>query len=413
MPARETMMPPFQRPSSTKIGTTSRGVALVLVLALNCILLLRNAWICDDAYITFRTIDNLVRGFGPVYNVGERVQAYTHPLWMLVEAAAYLFTHEFFFTVIILSVVLSEAAVLVYALSIAPSALDIALVASPLLLSRSFMAFSTSGLETPLSYLLLAVFFACYLRHAGEPKTFRWLCFVAALAMLNRLDLMLLIAPAVGHAMWSTNLPRAKRLGVMALTFAPLWLWELFSLVYYGVPLPNTYYAKLAAGVPHRELLSQGIVYLLDALYKDPIIVLMVLAALGLSVMARDRKGSAMSLGVLLYISYVVWAGGDFMSGRFLVGPYLVACMVVAKNLVPYGAAEKGLAFATMLVAVFSGGIRHGSQETPLLIQVLTGRGSSPVQTGACFISTAATAFSDWTGILIGRLIPASTPGGR
>jgi arabinofuranosyltransferase len=32
----------------------------------------------DDAYITYRYARNVVRGYGPVYNPGERVEGYTN-----------------------------------------------------------------------------------------------------------------------------------------------------------------------------------------------------------------------------------------------------------------------------------------------------------------------------------------------
>jgi len=44
------------------------------------IVFFRTAWVCGDAYITFRTIDNLVHGYGLRWNVDERVQAFTHPV---------------------------------------------------------------------------------------------------------------------------------------------------------------------------------------------------------------------------------------------------------------------------------------------------------------------------------------------
>ena len=60
------------------------------LLGLFSLALIRTAWMCDDAYITLRTVDNFVSGFGPRWNVAERVQAYTHPLWMFVLALAVL-----------------------------------------------------------------------------------------------------------------------------------------------------------------------------------------------------------------------------------------------------------------------------------------------------------------------------------
>ena len=55
-------------------------------------IIFRRAWMCDDAFITLRTVDNFVNGYGLTWNVDERVQAYTHPLWMFVISLFYLFT---------------------------------------------------------------------------------------------------------------------------------------------------------------------------------------------------------------------------------------------------------------------------------------------------------------------------------
>ncbi|MEK6222134.1 MAG: hypothetical protein N2D54_07785 [Chloroflexota bacterium] len=51
---------------------------LVLVFG---VVLIRTAWMNDDAVITLRSISNFDAGYGPVYNLGERVQTFTHPLW--------------------------------------------------------------------------------------------------------------------------------------------------------------------------------------------------------------------------------------------------------------------------------------------------------------------------------------------
>ena len=40
-------------------------------LGLYILVLLQNAWLCDDAFITFRTIDNFVHGYGLTWNVAE------------------------------------------------------------------------------------------------------------------------------------------------------------------------------------------------------------------------------------------------------------------------------------------------------------------------------------------------------
>ncbi len=43
-------------------------------------------WVQDDAFINFRIIGNLLAGHGPVFNIGERVEAYSDPLWLFLLA---------------------------------------------------------------------------------------------------------------------------------------------------------------------------------------------------------------------------------------------------------------------------------------------------------------------------------------
>ena len=45
----------------------------------------------------------------------------------------------------------------------------------------------------------------------------------------------------------------------LVIAFAvPVGAWLLFATVYYGFPLPNTYYAKVATGIPSALLYRQG-----------------------------------------------------------------------------------------------------------------------------------------------------------
>src|SRR5262245_12252519 len=39
-------------------------------------------WIDDDGFINLRIVRNLLSGQGPVYNLGERVEVGTSPLWI-------------------------------------------------------------------------------------------------------------------------------------------------------------------------------------------------------------------------------------------------------------------------------------------------------------------------------------------
>ena len=66
-------------------------VAAALAVTFVCV---RSAWVCDDAFITMRTVDNLVHGYGPRWNPAERVQTFTHPLWAMLLVPFYAVTRE-------------------------------------------------------------------------------------------------------------------------------------------------------------------------------------------------------------------------------------------------------------------------------------------------------------------------------
>ena len=103
------------------------------------------------------------------------------------------------------------------------------------------------------------------------------LSFLAALLALNRLDALLLVAPALGWALWRQRSARA--VAAVALGFLPLALWTAFSLFYYGFPFPHTAYAKLATGLPSIELARQGGLYLLNSLRWDPLTLAVIVSA--------------------------------------------------------------------------------------------------------------------------------------
>ena len=67
-------------PGFPRVELGGKGVLVLAVLIL-CygLVLLRTGWLSDDAYITFRTIDNFENGHGLTWNVSERVEVFTHP----------------------------------------------------------------------------------------------------------------------------------------------------------------------------------------------------------------------------------------------------------------------------------------------------------------------------------------------
>jgi arabinofuranosyltransferase len=303
-------------------------VWLYLALALLLLVILRHAWLCDDAYVTFRTVRNVVAGAGPRWNLHERVQAYTHPLWMLLLCPLYALRHDVYLVAIGLSLALSLAAAWMVAFRLAGPPVAGVLALAALLSSKSFVDFSTSGLENPLSYLLYTAFLMAATGPRG--RSLGRLALLAALMALNRLDTLLLALPALVERTVVERRDRRALLGALA-GFAPLIGWELFSLGYYGFLFPNTAYAKLGGGIARARLAEQGLGYYLSQVGHDPITLLVITAGVAAPFIARERRLYALSVGLVLYLGYIVFIGGDFMAGRFFSVPLLGAAVLLAR----------------------------------------------------------------------------------
>jgi arabinofuranosyltransferase len=191
--------------------------------------------------------------------------------------------------------------------------------------------YATSGLENPLTHVILVAFLLIYLESDTSPKTLFLLALLAALGMLNRLDTALLFLPSLVAA-WARSRQVKGLVAVMA-GFVPLILWETFSFFYYGALLPNTALAKLNFGlVGRQELVEQGLHYLSDSIEVDPVTLVVIGAGLALPLARKAWRALPMAAGVVLYLCYIVRIGGDFMSGRFLTAPLLAAVAILVSG---------------------------------------------------------------------------------
>ena len=342
-----------------------------LGLALFALVVLRNAWVSDDAYICLRTVDNFIHGFGLTWNTAERVQGFTCPLWVLVLSGAYAVTHEAFFTTILVSTAMSVAAAGVIVFGVARSMRHAALALLVLTLSKASIDYATSGLENPLGNLVLVLFAAVYLRRPRNFATHVLLGLFAALAAVNRMDTALILAPALAELL--VPRPRLRTLGALALGGLPFFAWETFSVVYYGFLFPNTAYAKLGTGIPSGEIWRQGGHYLLDSLAVDPphadrdrrrgIVVAWRVASPSLwegSGEGRAREAGSWALAVGAgVVSRVRREGRRGLHERstFLAAPLVVSVLLIAQTRVPAGVAAWSwpTAFAAAAMLSFLG----------------------------------------------------------
>jgi arabinofuranosyltransferase len=113
----------------------------VTLLALFALVVVRTAWLSDDAFIALRTVDILVNGYGPRWNVAERVQAYTHPLRMMALALPYAVTREPYPTTLLLSLSCAFAAVWIFTARLSSSVAATALGLTVLIFSKAFVEY--------------------------------------------------------------------------------------------------------------------------------------------------------------------------------------------------------------------------------------------------------------------------------
>jgi arabinofuranosyltransferase len=330
-------------------------VLLATLVTVFAYVFVANSWVGDDAYISFRVVDNVVHGYGLTYNPPERVQVFTHPLWLLLHVPAYLITGEVFYSTLALSFVASLAALVVAVrwLRVPRAVLMLAMVLS----SKAFVDYTSSGLENPLSYLLLAVFLTRLLHDLDRGhRSFTarelavYVC-LASLAFVNRIDSILLYAPVL---LWmiasSFTSIRWRVLRAVALGAIPAVMWEIFALAYYGFALPNTFYAKVATGIPESLLFRQGLVYVVNSLGYDAVTLSIIAVAAIAGLLIRDTPFALISLGLLLTVAYTVWVGGDHMAGRFFAVPFFGAALLLASRI----RRRAVIAAALVLLAVYN-----------------------------------------------------------
>jgi arabinofuranosyltransferase len=322
-----------------KFSTARYLLFTAVCLAVLLGIVIHNAWLCDDAFITFRSVDNLLSGYGLVWNVGERVQAFTHPLWLFLLGAGAALTSSLFFTAFALGILCTGVAFVLLARAARFRPAFVLVITAACGLSVAFTTFATSGLENPLVHILLASFFLTLLAQPEDPPPSSLFSpsLIMALLYLARPDAILLPLPLYVYGLlrvWSrerTGTNTRRILGWCTLGQLPAIGWSLFSLFYFGSIFPNTAHAKLNHGIPVHELVEIGWVYITEPIRNDPATALAIIAALLAAVAVRSALLLLSGLGIAVYLAYLVSIGGDFMAGRLLTLPFVWGLLMLSQ----------------------------------------------------------------------------------
>lgn len=203
----------------------------------------------DDAYITFRYARNLLSGYGFVYNPGEKVLGTTTPLYTLLLAGMGMLAGGRnadlpSLALAINAVVDGITCLWLWNLGKKAGSFGAGLGVGIVWAIAPFsVTFAIGGMETSLVVCLLTgVVWAFLERRYALTGLF------GALAFLTRVDAMLLLAPL--GLFWGMQALRGReKIPLRAIVSAglPVTIWLLFSMAYFGNPVPQSVQAKILA----------------------------------------------------------------------------------------------------------------------------------------------------------------------
>ena len=293
----------------------------------------------DDAMISMRYAQNLVAGDGLVWSPGERVQGISNLGVTLAMAALHaLPVGEWRVSL------LFQLANLGLLLGILALAQRLARELAPADRLLPVLAAAAAALYAPLSIWSLqgsdvgpvaAVVFgsllvsARTLRERRGPSRAAWA--LLSLGVFLRLDVAVVFASFIAFA--TLQGPRAWRSAAegSALLAASLGAVLAFGMLYYGDPLPNTFYLK-ATGAPIADVLANGARQIWGMLTPlSPVSFAVALA--GGWLLRRDPLVPLAALCVLALFLYDLGVGGDWLKAhhsRFLVPAVALYCVLHA-----------------------------------------------------------------------------------
>jgi arabinofuranosyltransferase len=305
-------------------------------------------WITDDGFIYLRVVQQIRAGNGPVFNDGQRVEAFTGPLWVSLLTAADIVTPiRLEWIAVVLGLIacafglgMAIAGARLLARSEAGDTLVVPFGVLVFVAILPSWVFSTSGLETGLSFawLGLSLWLLCdWSQSRGRLSPARAL--LLGLGWLVRPELALFsvafLAIVLG-AQWREDGWRDRGRLVLAMTALPL-AYQVFRMGFYGSLVTNTAIAKEGTSTNW----GRGWDYLRD--FADPYWLwvpgVLLLAGgyrpLVLALRLAGERRSLLVVGVffiagLVTASYVIAVGGDYIHGRLFLPSLFAVCAPVA-----------------------------------------------------------------------------------
>jgi arabinofuranosyltransferase len=310
------------------------------LLAAPVFILAERAWarrsMSDDGFINLRVVSQIVHGNGPVFNIGERAEASTSPLWIYTLSVGDILTPiRLEWIAVLFGIALTLAGVAFAVLGARllvrdrqPDELMVPVGALVLVGVAPVWTFSSTGLEGGLGFAWLGASLWALSRWTRDDGPLRpAFAVLLGIGPLIRPEFALysalfLLVVLIGRRHEDSRGDRGRVLcWALALPFAYL----IFRMGYYGSLVPNPALAKEASGARWGE----GWEYLREAVVPYALWIPLVLLVFGAYVplfrdFRADRRtkpllvAGAFAAGGLLQALYTVRVGGDFMHARLL-----------------------------------------------------------------------------------------------
>jgi arabinofuranosyltransferase len=296
---------------------------------------LRNSYlyttILDDAYIFFRYAENIVNGYGFVWNIGEApVEGYTSFLYLFTLIIAKFLAIDLELFAILFGTITSAFtlyfAYLIYDHlypndQIKTSANIITIII--LALSPAFTYWSGAGMETSFysMFLMMTIYYFLKLPDSVKNNLLKGILF--GLLCVLRFEAVLFFLAALyylvkeGTSFYRIKIGRNAILFVIGFTliFGTYFIWRW---IYFGYFFPNTFYAKTGGGF---QQIVGGFLYIIKALRLFygfgwiPIILVMLYFRKS---MFTSKAVFLFSIGLVSLITTILIGGDYFHLGRFV-----------------------------------------------------------------------------------------------
>ena len=273
----------------------------------------------DDALISYRYSDRLLHGHGLTWNDGEFVEGYSDVLWVLLVAAVGLFQPDLLWVGRALGLA-ADASIMVaviwtFGRSATAPLLSVSTGLLTLALSVPLAIWGIEGLETALYEALIAWSLATAYRMRQGGLSWTYPAVLLGLVAITRPDgflfaisvsIAVLLCDGAGRA------ARQRALGITAVPAAFVAAQIAFRLTYYGSPVPNTAYVKLAFTLGR---LWDGIIYVAWGAVSNclPLLVIVAIVCANWRKARREPLRDALLFLVpgCVWLAYVAFIGGD------------------------------------------------------------------------------------------------------